>query len=203
MPKSSDSNKRTSRAELALIVLSLCFFTIHSVYAARVNSVTADEYVHLPAGIAILQTGDLELDHTGSPPMRAVPALAALTAKPAMDYSSAHWLNRETYGFSWLFMANNFALYQQLYFLPRLLTACFALLLALFVFLAARAVAGVGAGARAGALAVFLLCFNPEILAHAPLVTVDVLTACFFLPRFIFSSDSSKRPARLMPLFSA
>gem|GEM_PF-3579389 len=186
-----------------MIVLSLLFFTAHCIYAARVNSVTADEYVHLPAGIAILQTGDLELDHTGSPPLRAITALVALPSKPAMDYTSDKWGKRDTYGFSWLFMAKNFARYHQLFFLPRMATALFALLLSLFVFLAARSVAGSKTGARAGALSVFLLCFNPEILAHAPLVTVDVLAACFFLPRFIPSSGFSKRQARLTPFCSA
>lgn len=192
MKKGSDSETGMKAVEILLVVLSLAFLIGHGIYAARVNSVTADEYVHLPVGISILQTGDFRMDHGGSPPLRAVAALPALAQNPVMDYSSQFWNRHKVYQFSWLFLRNNFDGYHQLYFLPRLMTVGFAILLGLFVFMAARNIHGSGAAA----LALFMFCFNPEILAHSPLVTSDLLAGCFFLPLFYFSSDFSKRPAR-------
>ncbi len=188
MKNGSDSKTGMKLVEILWIVVSMAFLIGHGIYAARVNSVTADEYVHLPVGISILQTGDFRMDHGGSPPLRAVAALPALAQSPVMDYSSRFWSIHKVYQFSWLFLKNNFERYHRLYFWPRLMILGFALLLGLFVFMAARNVYGAGVAA----LSVFLFCFNPEILAHSPLVTSDMIAGCFFLPLFYFSSGFSK-----------
>lgn len=180
--------------DLAFLFACVCFLIGHSIYAARINSVTADEYVHLPAAIAIAQTGDMRLDHPGSPPLRVVAAIPALFMNPVMDYNNEFWKKKRVYQFSWLFMVLNFNRYHELFFGPRMAIALFAVILAALVFVAA----GKMFGRVAAAIAVFLVCFSPEVLAHAPLVTVDVLTACFFLPLFIFTSASSTHPGRLM-----
>lgn len=178
------------RGTAAAVFACLLFLLLHSAYSARINSVTADEYVHLPVGISILETGSFFMDHTGSPPMRAVAALPALLHKPVMDYDSRWWTQKRTYQFSWSFLRNNFDRYHQLFFLPRMAIAFFALFLGALVFYYAKSLHG----AWVAVAAVFLLCFNPEILAHGSLVTSDLLVACFFLRLFIPSPCFSARP---------
>lgn len=182
------SNNVKSIAGIKLIgivsgIFCLSFFLFHSVYSAKMNSVTADEYVHLPVAISILQTGNMFIDHTGSPPLRAVAGIPALAFAPEMDYESGFWKSSKTYKFSWLFMKNNFERYHSLYFLPRLLICGFAVLLGLLVFIHTKQVWGWGAVP----FAFLLFFFNPEILAHGTLVTVDLLVGCFFLRLFISS----------------
>ncbi len=168
---------------IAAGIVCIAFFLFHSVFSAKMNSITADEYVHLPVAISILQTGNMFIDHTGSPPLRALAGIPALMSAPVMDYDNSFWREGKTYKFSWLFMKNNFSRYHSLYFLPRLLISGFAVLLGLLVFLHTKRLWGWSAVP----FAFLLFFFNPEILAHGALVTVDLLVACFFLRRFIFS----------------
>ncbi|MEW5945466.1 MAG: glycosyltransferase family 39 protein, partial [bacterium] len=98
-----------------------------------------------------------------------------------MDYLDPSWTERNVYPFSWLFMKNNFRRYHDLYFAPRMTVTALALILALSVFLTARSLFG----NTAAPIAAALLCFNPEILAHAPLMTADLMTTCFFFAAFL------------------
>jgi hypothetical protein len=178
-----------------MVFLLACtgFLVGYGIHAAKINSVTVDEYVHLPAAISILQTGDLRLDHAGSPPLRAIAAIPSMYQNPVTDYNNIFWTKKKPYQFSWLFMVVNMKRYHQLYFAPRIVMVGLAVLLAMLVSSAAGAMFGRGATA----IAALLICFSPEILAHAPLMTVDVMAACFFLPLFISTYGSSIRPARL------
>ncbi|HOO55317.1 MAG TPA: hypothetical protein PLN69_00730 [bacterium] len=187
--KKNISNGISLKACTFIVAACLFFFIANNIYSARVNSITADEYVHLPVAISIIQTGNPELDHAGSPPLRGVLALPALLYSPVMDYSSEYWQKKQFYRFSWLFMKNNFARYHDLYFMPRLMNTLFALFLFALVFIMSDSMFG----KSAGAIAAVFFCFNPEITAHSSLVTVDLLTACFFLRLFSSSQGSCAR----------
>jgi hypothetical protein len=169
------------------------FLIGHSIYAAKINSVTVDEFIHLPAAISILQTGDLRLNHSSTPPLLSLAAIPSMYQNPVTNYNNTSWKHKRIYPYAWDFMLANMYCYQQLYFAPRMVVAGFAVLLAMLVF----TVAGVIFGRGAAAIAALFICFSPEILAHASLVTPDVIFACFFLPLFISTCGSSMRPARL------
>lgn len=153
------------------------------------NSITADEYVHLPVGYSILKTGQMNMDHTGSPPAaRALLALPLLFPAAKLTTSGPEWEQGQTYAFSWRFMAENFNTYASLFFAPRMMGVFFGVLFLLLI----RSAAAHYFGFRAGEAAALLFAFNPEMLAHFPLVTTDAIGAGFFLPLSTSSSDTSK-----------
>lgn len=181
--KNGRGKSREALFTVAAVLFGMLFLAGHGVYSAKVNSVTADEYVHLPAAVSVLQTGSAELDSAGSPPLRALLALPVLAAAPATDYSSDYWRLKETYPFSWSFLRDNFQRYHYLFFIARMSSLFLSLALCLMIFFATAKLFG----RKAGAIAALLFCFNPETLAHSSLMTVDMLTACFFLPLFSVS----------------
>ena len=189
--RDATGKNKISFREYAALIICVAFLIGHGIYSARMNSVTADEYVHLPIAISILQTGDMVMDHSGSPPLRALLALPVLAAKAVMDYTTHFWQIKKSYQFSWYFLKDNFRRYQQLFFISRLSVIAVAVILCLFIFVAARSLFG----PRAAIFAAFLFCFNPETLAHSSLITVEMLAACFFLSLFTASWNFSRTPA--------
>lgn len=164
--------------EWIFIFCALTFFTAHGIYSAGVNSVTADEYVHLPVGYSILKTGSVDMDHRGSPPLaRAILSIPLLFNNPVLDTSSPAWENGEIYAFSWEFMKNNFEDYAKLFFYPRIVGVVFGLALIICIAVISGRIYGSSAVAPAAVIAAGF----PEFLAHSPLVTTDFIGAGFFL----------------------
>jgi hypothetical protein len=169
------------RWAMAAVVACVLFFLAHAAYCARVNSVTPDEYVHVPAGLSVLQTGSARMDHAGSPPLvRAFEALPLLLQKPDVDYESRTFEKDMKYAFGWDFMRRNMARYHALFFWPRMMAALLGALCALLVFAAARSLYG----NTAGLAALALFCFLPEAAAHASLATVDMGAALLVFAAF-------------------
>src|SRR5262249_37834079 len=66
-----------------------CLLTIHALLlldSARRDFATVDEYAHVPAGIAHLQTGTYHLYEVNPPLARMLAVLPVLLARPQMDY---------------------------------------------------------------------------------------------------------------------
>lgn len=198
MPETKQPHSPPPRALLAAVAACLLFFFAHAAYCARINSVTADEYVHVPAGLSVLQTGSAHLDHQGSPPLvRAFQALPLLVLNPAADYESEAFTQDLKYAFSWDFMRRNMDRYHALFFWPRMMAAVLGALCALLVFAAARSLYG----NLAGCASLVLFCFLPEAAAHASLATVDMgaamltFAAYWFYLRFLESPGSARAGA--------
>lgn len=173
------------RIELILIFCAFAFFLAHGIYSAGINSVTADEYVHLPVGYSVLKTASVDMDHRGSPPLaRAILALPLLFQKPVLNTDSPAWKNGEIYAFSWEFMKNNFRDYANLFFYPRIIGVVFGLAMIGCIAVIAGRIYGSGMAASAAAI---LAAGFPEFLGHAPLVTTDLMGAGFFLSPSFFS----------------
>lgn len=179
-----------TKQHTAALILCVAFLIGQGLYSAKINSVTADEYIHLPIAISILQTRDIVMDHSGSPPLRAILALPALATSPVMDYTSRFWRIHKSYQFSWEFLKNNFARYSQIFFISRLSVIAVSIILCLFIYALALQLFG----RNAATIAAFLFCLNPETMAHSSLFTVDMLAACFFLSSFTALSNFSKKP---------
>ena len=72
------------RARLIICAL-FAVFIVQAMAAARRDSVTIDEFAHLPVGLYALSTGDLSLDPINPPHTRMLAALPLLLDPPAFD----------------------------------------------------------------------------------------------------------------------
>ncbi len=144
--------------------------------AATGDSVTIDEFAHLPAGLYYLHTGRFNVYNLSPPLLRLWCALPAWWAGAEADFSSFimqpnHWL------LGYHFLVRNAARYQHLFVLARLPTIVLTVALIAVLFCFARRAFGFAGGVTAALLAAFC----PNVLAHGHLVTTDVGHALFFL----------------------
>jgi hypothetical protein len=135
------------------------------------DSVTVDEFAHLPAGLYYLRTGHFDVYNLSPPLLREIAALPLLAAHPAGDLASfggtpesQHW------ALGYAFMERNAARYHRLFVLGRLPMVALTLLLVLVVGACGRRLLGPPAGLAATALTAF----SPTVLAHGHLVGTDV-----------------------------
>ena len=142
------------------------------------ESLTFDEGDHMFAGYMMWKAADYGLNPEHPPLAKllaTVPVLAdQLWIPPPMPgqfFKAEAYLN----GRDWL--ARNDGDRQHLVFEMRASAEFLALGLCLFVFLAARE----WFGDTAGLVALALLVFDPNVLAHSALVTTDVGVSCFFV----------------------
>ncbi len=135
------------------------------------DSVTIDEFAHLPAGLYYLRTGRFDVYNLSPPLLREIAALPLLAAHPAGDVAafggtavSQHW------ALGYAFMERNAARYHRLFVLGRLPMAALTLVLVLAVARCGTQLLGPTAGLAAATLAAF----SPTVLAHGHLVGTDV-----------------------------
>jgi hypothetical protein len=156
------------RARLALVAILLAAAAI-LLGEAIGDSVTVDEFAHLPAGVYYLETGHFDVYNLSPPLLRELAALPVVAARPAGDFARfttfpQHW------GLGYEFMERNRARYHFLFVLGRLPMIALALGLVVAVYLCGVRHLGAAAGLAAAALAAFC----PTVLAHGHLVGTDV-----------------------------
>jgi 4-amino-4-deoxy-L-arabinose transferase-like glycosyltransferase len=138
--------------------------------SVRQESQTSDEAYSLFAGYFHLTTGDFSIC-PGYPPLtKYVGALPFLWARPFIPPMTNAQASDFRGGRIFLY-ANNA---DRLLFAARVAMTVFPLLLAVIVFLATWEMFGTGPAF----IAMVLIVFEPNILAHGPLVTNDVALAC-------------------------
>ncbi|MFN8546191.1 MAG: glycosyltransferase family 39 protein [Candidatus Binatia bacterium] len=133
------------------------------------DSVTVDEFAHLPAGLYYLRTGHFDLYRLSPPLLREIAALPVLWARPEGDFdrfthAPEHW------ALGYHFMERNAVRYHGLFELARAPMVLLTLGLVGAVHGFARR--HLGANAALGAAA--LIGFSPTVLAHGHLVGTDV-----------------------------
>jgi len=159
------------------IILGVCcllaILLIELALTIRTESITWDEDDHLYAGYMSLKTGDFGLNPEHPPLVKmlaAVPLLDMSLRVPALQ-------NREFKKEAFLggkeFLFKNDA--DTMLFRARMAAAMLTLLLALLVFLAGQEMFGTAAGF----VALVLLVFDPNQIAHGAFVTTDTGLACF------------------------
>ncbi len=139
------------------------------------NAVTIDEVSHLPAGITYWQQGTFAVYHNNPPLVKLLAALPVLISHPIVDYDrtwaaarAGGWVpNQSSFGAD--FQHANAARYFLLYDRARLVVVGLSLMGLMVVFLWARELWG----DRGGLLAAALWAIDPNIVAHAGLVTTD------------------------------
>src|ERR1700679_3973697 len=167
------SGKKLAAAVLVLLTLQTALVTamVHR------ESLTWDEGDHMFAGYMMWKTGDYGLNPEHPPLVKLLATVPTLHEKLWIPALQGREFKSEAYldGRDWL--ARNDGAGQRLVFRMRLAAGLLAWGLGLMVFFAARA----WLCNAAALLALTLVVFDSNIMAHSALVTTDIGVSLFFL----------------------
>ena len=177
-------------------VVVLCLLAAQAaqtIYVVHRESLTFDEDDHMFSGFMMWHTGDYGLNPEHPPLVKLLAALPILSRNLWVPPLQGRDFKQEAYldGRDWL--ARNDGGSQHMVFAMRLAALTLALALSLMVFLAAREYFGTGAGL----VALVLVSFDPNILAHSALVTTDIGVSLFFLAAIYAFYRYVKQPTLL------
>ncbi len=181
MPNPSDpSDYRRWTVRVAQLLL-LSLLTAELAFSIRWQSQTWDEALHILAGYRYWQAADFGINPEHPPLAKLAATIPLLVFRPKMSVVPSGTSKQVCF-----VAARNF-LYAQdadvLLFRCRMAASIFTLLLALLLFEGAREMFGTGVAF----LALIVLVFEPNILAHGALVTTDVgLACCLFAAVYAF-----------------
>lgn len=167
----------TGKRVVVIVVALLAIQTALVAALVHRESLTFDEGDHMFAGYMMWKTADFGLNPEHPPLAKllaTVPVLGETMWVPPLqdrDFKKEAYLD----GRDWL--ARNDGGSQRLVFRMRLATGLLALALSLTVFFAAREWFGTGAAL----VALTLLVFDPNVMAHSALVTTDIGVSLFLL----------------------
>ena len=171
----------------AIGVCPLVCFVIFTLGAVRLKSPTFDETLHLFAGYSYLKWGDFGINPEHPPLAKivaALPLLALHLNDPGVERRERDWVQSDR-SHAWelanrLLFLNNDA--ETIFFHAKGVMILLALGLGVVVFLWARELFGLGAAS----VALFIFCFDPNILAHSAIVHTDIPFALFFFAATYF-----------------
>ena len=171
------TKKKKEALVWAVVVACLATQALQVALVVHRESLTFDEADHMFAGYMMWKTSDFGLNPEHPPLVKLLAVAPLLREKLWIPPLQGRDFKTEAYfdGRDWL--ARNDGASQRLVFRMRLAAGLLALCLSLVVFLAAREWFGIGAGV----LALLLVTFDPNILAHSGLVTTDIGVSLFFV----------------------
>lgn len=186
------SNRSTERSQslqspirILLAVLLLLALYAQMMGSVRVKSATYDEQTYYARGHAVLKTGDMRL-RLRHPLLTNLISAAPLLLLPDLRVPTDHgsWANAEFHEFSAQFLWDyNREWADQIVYLSRWPMMLLTVVLAAFVHRWARALYGHG-GAL---LALALVAFDPNLIAHGRLANTDIgATAAIFIAAYAF-----------------
>lgn len=159
------------------VVVLLVVQAAQVAYVVHRESLTWDEDNHMFAGYMMLHTGDYGLNPEHPPLVKMLAALPLLGRDLWVPPLTGRDFKAEAYLGGRDFLARNDGASQHLVFRMRLAAGLLALALSLLVFFAARE----WFGTEAALIALVLVVFDPNLLAHSALVTTDMGVTLFFL----------------------
>ena len=176
-----DSGKRHKAYEIAAIFLLLIILSLQLFFSVRRESQTWDEANHIFTGYRSWTHADFGLNPE-HPPLVKLLAAAPLLSLPLKSPALQMRFFKED-----AFLRGKEFLYQndadKILARTRTAAAILTLLTALVVFFGTREMFGTGAAF----IALTLLTFDPNLLAHGALITTDVGLACFmFLSVYLY-----------------
>jgi 4-amino-4-deoxy-L-arabinose transferase-like glycosyltransferase len=176
-------------AVIALIAVQL----IQIVVVIHQESLTFDEDDHMYAGYRMWKNGDYGLNPEHPPLVKLLATLPVLGENLWVPPLKGIFFKGEAYtgGQEWL--ARNDGGSQRLVFRMRMAVALLAIALSLVVFFSTRE----WFGTTAALVALTLVVFDPNILAHSGLVTTDVGATLFFLATLYAFYRYVKQPTLL------
>lgn len=161
----------------------LAIFFILSIGSMRTNSATSDEVAHIPAGYTYWKYFDYKLNPEHPPFVKLWATLPFLVLQPNLPEDSGYWERGDQWEFGrqFLYWSGNDA--DQLYFWSRFMIVIIGMILGYYIYLWATALYGW----KAGALALGLYAFDPNIIAHATIVQTDIpISAAIFILVYYF-----------------
>ena len=171
MSQSSRSGGRVWTLLAVSVLLAVLFLQL--AFSARRNSITWDEDDHIYAGYMSWKHADFGLNPEHPPLIKLVSTLPLLNMPLKLPTLQDRFFKHEAFlgGKDFLFKNDANAMLLRV----RLAASFFTLLLALLVFLAAQEMFGT----RAGLIALSLLVFDPNLLAHGAVLGTDAGLSCF------------------------
>ena len=155
-----------------ITVLAACVFVALCVESMLTNTVTVDEFAHVPAGVSHWETGDFSLYHENPPFVRCLVGMPVWLDSPFTNYRQAvvgHGLRNE-WQFALDFVLLNQSDYDRLFLMARSIVLGLSLLCSALIFLWARQ----EYGATAACVSSLLWMTDPNIAAHSSIATLDV-----------------------------
>ena len=168
MAQASKDWRIPAGAILLLIILSL-----QLLLSARQESQTWDEANHIYAGYKSWTDADFGLNPEHPPLVKLLATAPLLSAQLKTPKLADRYFKEEAFLGGKDFLYQNDA--ESILFRTRVAAATFTLLLAIVVFLGAKELFGTGAAF----IALALLAFDPNLLAHGARVTTDAALSCF------------------------
>ena len=167
------------RASVSIgVFLLLLIFGLQLALTVRQESLTWDEGDHIFAGYMSWKTHDYGLNPEHPPLMKMLATVPLLGLPLKVPELQNRFFKEEAYMSGKAMLFGNAPQYsaETLTFRVRMAAGIVAILLGLLVFLATQEMFGV----TAAFVALVLLTFEPNILAHGAFVTTDVGVSCFF-----------------------
>ncbi len=160
---------------VAAVVFLLLVLEFQLLYSVKHESLTWDEGDHIGAGYMSLKHHDFGLNPEHPPLVKMIAAIPLLGMNLHEPRLQNRYFKTEAYlsGRDLIFQND----YERVIFSARRAASVFALLVALLAFLTAREMFGTGAGF----IALVLIVFDPNVLAHGALVTTDTGAAAALL----------------------
>ena len=186
MTSGPENPNRKTIAYIAVVLLLVLIGQL--VYASRENSITWDEAHHLFDGYNIWKHSDYGLNPEVPPLVKMVAAVPILKMSLYAPPIQGRFFQTEAFldGKNFLFHNNT----DRILFRARMASAVFMLSLAILVFAAAYEMFG----SLAALLALALLIFDPNFLAHGALVTTDTGITCLLFATLYLTYRYIKRP---------
>src|SRR5215469_6030340 len=175
----SEKVQQRRRVVFGGVALLLLVFAIQVVSVVRQESLTWDEGDHIFAGYMSWKTHDFGFNPEHPPLMKSLATIPLLRLPLKVPADQHRPFKDEAYLDGRDLLFGNAPAYsaESLTFRVRMAAGVVAMLLAVVVFLTAWEMFGAGAGL----LALAILTFDPNVLAHSALVTTDVGVSCFIL----------------------
>ena len=187
----SQHSGRDRAAVVAGVVFLLTILVVQLALSVRQESITWDEDDHLYAGYKSWKTGDFGLNPEHPPLVKLLAALPVLPMQVKVPPLQGRNFKIEAFLNGKDFLFKNDA--NTMLFRARMAASLLTVLLAVLVFFAAREMFGTGAAF----LALTLIVFDPNLLAHGALVTTDAGLSCFLFASIYAFYRYVKEPSAL------
>jgi len=173
--------KQHNAYEIAALCLLLVVLSLQLFFSVRRESQTWDEANHIFAGYRSWTHADFGLNPEHPPLVKLLATAPLLPSQPKSPALEERFFKEDAFLRGKEFLYQNDA--DKILSRTRTAAAMLTLLTALVVFFGTREMFGAGAAF----IALTLLTFDPNLLAHGALITTDVGLACFmFLSVFMF-----------------
>src|SRR5712671_1343080 len=180
---------KRSWVKIATVMFLLLVLEFQLLYSVEHESLTFDEGDHIFAGYMSLKHHDFGLNPEHPPLVKMIAAVPLLRMNLHEPQLQNRYFKTEAYlsGRDLIFQND----YEKVIFRARMAASSFALLVALLAFLTASEMFGTGAGF----IALVLIVFEPNLLAHGALVTTDTGAAASLLASIYTFYRYVKRPS--------